>query len=744
MAAGRVVLSQYSPARDRNGRLVAGARLFVYENGTTTKAPIYSNEGLSTPMANPVVANASGQFPSIWASDDETYTLSITGADGSSIGNPSVFDDFSVSVDAMTEAVSLAEAAASAAQAYYDDVLALSGDYPDPTALATRAAKAANGSDFADPAAVRANIGADLAANVNFTADGAGAVTRSMQSKARDLVSASDFGAVWNGAVDATAAINLATQANAVAGQDLWGCVYVPNGTGLVGSGDTSIYVRKGQTLRGAGLGGSMLDMSGNLANTKPGIDLGKRSDGTADAGGQAAAVQDLTILGGPATHGSINTTGIAGWSVSNVFFSGPGLGIEIGGGDGIVSGCIFDLGLNHIYAADAATAVISQCVFYVGNYHVTLQTDARDLTFHGCQHEFFQFAGYLFAEGAANVKNIQIVGTNFIQNEQFATTVGAIYVRSSGAEFVVSDCRFRNIKGFAINYGTGVGNSMLVEGCTFNGLKTYNGTTYTGSISGTTLTVTARTNGTIKVGQAVLGTGVAGGTTIVGLGTGTGGTGTYLVSASQTVASTALTDGNAYAQSTTMGGINASNVEATIKGCSFRSLPGQPIELGGAEATTWVIQGCDFSGNTGGTTEINITNTNPASKVFLIGNRYGTRPLVNTQTNVPVYARDNTGSPASNPAIASAATMTFTPGVDEWTVTGSTTIEKITASAGDVGRTLKLRFSNATTVKNQGGGGNNIQLAGTGDFAPTFRDTLTLTCYDVDSWDEDGRSVNG
>lgn len=62
-----------------------------------------------------------------------------------------------------------------------------------------------------------------------------------------------------------------------------------------------------------------------------------------------------------------------------------------------------------------------------------------------------------------------------------------------------------------------------------------------TGSISGTTLTVTAVGSGILEVGQLLTGTGVTAGTTITALGTGTGGTGTYTVSASQTVASTTI-----------------------------------------------------------------------------------------------------------------------------------------------------------------------------------------------------------
>ncbi len=66
----------------------------------------------------------------------------------------------------------------------------------------------------------------------------------------------------------------------------------------------------------------------------------------------------------------------------------------------------------------------------------------------------------------------------------------------------------------------------------------------YTGSISGTTLTVTSVSSGTLAVGQVISGTGVTFATTITALGTGTGGTGTYTVSLTQTTASTTITSG--------------------------------------------------------------------------------------------------------------------------------------------------------------------------------------------------------
>lgn len=70
-----------------------------------------------------------------------------------------------------------------------------------------------------------------------------------------------------------------------------------------------------------------------------------------------------------------------------------------------------------------------------------------------------------------------------------------------------------------------------------------------TGAISGTTLTVSAVTSGTVATGQVLSGTGIAPGTFITARGTGTGGTGTYTVSVSQTASSTTIDAVNVTAQ---------------------------------------------------------------------------------------------------------------------------------------------------------------------------------------------------
>lgn len=64
----------------------------------------------------------------------------------------------------------------------------------------------------------------------------------------------------------------------------------------------------------------------------------------------------------------------------------------------------------------------------------------------------------------------------------------------------------------------------------------------FTGAISSTVLTVSVLATGTLNVGDEVRGVGITAGTQIVSFGTGTGGTGTYNISTSQTVSSEAMT----------------------------------------------------------------------------------------------------------------------------------------------------------------------------------------------------------
>jgi len=70
------------------------------------------------------------------------------------------------------------------------------------------------------------------------------------------------------------------------------------------------------------------------------------------------------------------------------------------------------------------------------------------------------------------------------------------------------------------------------------NVLDVTSGAVVTASITGTTLNVTFVTSGTLAVGQMLTGAGISAGVYISGLGSGTGGTGTYTINRTQTVSS--------------------------------------------------------------------------------------------------------------------------------------------------------------------------------------------------------------
>lgn len=103
---------------------------------------------------------------------------------------------------------------------------------------------------------------------------------------------------------------------------------------------------------------------------------------------------------------------------------------------------------------------------------------------------------------------------------------------------------QYNDLGGFGADAGftyNDVTDAVTLNGKVYSSGHNLPNTVFTGSISGTTLTVSAMTSGFIEIGMTISGTGVTTGTTITALGTGTGFTGTYTVSVSQTAASTTI-----------------------------------------------------------------------------------------------------------------------------------------------------------------------------------------------------------
>ena len=142
------------------------------------------------------------------------------------------------------------------------------------------------------------------------------------------------------------------------------------------------------------------------------------------------------------------------------------------------------------------------------------------------------------------------------------------------------------------------------------NGVNTYAYFQGYGTISGSVLTITAVVSGSLAVGYTVSGSGVTLGTTISSLGTGTGGIGTYNLSASSTVSTTVTIIGTTTSAQTASftGSISGTTltVSATTSGTIY---VGMAISGTGVSAGT-VISGY-VTGNGGtGTYTVSINQT--------------------------------------------------------------------------------------------------------------------------------------
>lgn len=143
----------------------------------------------------------------------------------------------------------------------------------------------------------------------------------------------------------------------------------------------------------------------------------------------------------------------------------------------------------------------------------------------------------------------------------------------------------------------------------------------FTGSISGTTLTVTAITNGTIAAGQSLYGVGVTSETIITALGTGTGGIGTYTINLSQTVASRQMNSTATAAKVT--GSISGTTltVSAVTSGTLY---VGQTIQGTGVTALTIITA---LGTGSGGVGTYTVSTSQTVSSTTLYGLNFSQLP---------------------------------------------------------------------------------------------------------------------
>jgi len=151
--------------------------------------------------------------------------------------------------------------------------------------------------------------------------------------------------------------------------------------------------------------------------------------------------------------------------------------------------------------------------------------------------------------------------------------------------------------------------------------ISTPSSAVFTGSTSGTTLTVTAITNGALAVGQVLFGVGVTQETVITALGSGTGGIGTYTINLSQTNASQQMNSATAGAIIT--GAIAGTTL--TVSAVSSGTLAaGMTIQGAGITANT-IITALGTGTGGAGTYTVNFSQT--ISSITMYGLNWSVLP---------------------------------------------------------------------------------------------------------------------
>ena len=326
---------------------------------------------------------------------------------------------------------------------------------------------------------------------VGFQQAGTGAVVRTAQDKMREVVSVKDFGADPTGVVDSTAAFNLATMASAVHGGNddlaMRRMIYVPPGDYRI---DGTVYVRKGQMLRGAGDGATRILPPAHVppdpSTFKSTFKLGFGIPGgveTEDPGGLPPVIEKLHTMGSH-QNGCVVDMHVSGAQARDLFITSCSVGISLGGGDTIISNIIFDQGGDGMRVT-GQNHIIDSCLFFLMDTGIRVLDNSFDVQINNCHFEYSLADDITFTHAATQIKNVSIQNCQFLKNAQYAESNQAIYILSSGADIFVHGCEFRNQRSYSIAIRTGLGNNLRVSNCVFDGNKTnpvyFQGTTAAG-----------------------------------------------------------------------------------------------------------------------------------------------------------------------------------------------------------------------------------------------------------------------
>lgn len=160
MTARQIIVPGAMPSRDANGRALP-AKFRFYLAGTNTPTTVYEDAGLTTPHEFPILSDAGGRWPQIWA--DDTLTFNVGWSDQVFDGLIKTFENIKPLSDALLASADIANAAADAAVAAQAQAEAIAEQFGDVDAAITAAQAAQAGAEAAQAGAETAQGAAETA-----------------------------------------------------------------------------------------------------------------------------------------------------------------------------------------------------------------------------------------------------------------------------------------------------------------------------------------------------------------------------------------------------------------------------------------------------------------------------------------------------------------------------------------------------------------------------------------------------